>query len=202
VDCAARRDDVRGAAFNFLEVAATNVPIGLHVANDGFDGRATAQFALDDAEDAALLTGDEAAGVDWRCQARDCPRRYRRLDRAAGGPLSGIDDGSERVTVARQRLCMEYEVAARGAAVTGNDRALDAELAELVGRAGFALADAFDLGCVKGIELPSALAPLLRANAGELPFECHLQLRLSCDLTADVAAPAACDAGAIADGTV
>ena len=51
-------DDVGGVALATLEVAAAEVPIVLHVANDGFDGRAAAQFALDDAEDAALLTGD------------------------------------------------------------------------------------------------------------------------------------------------
>ena len=54
-------DDVGGVALATLEVAAAEVPIVLHVANDGFDGRAAAQFALDDAEDAALLTGDEDA---------------------------------------------------------------------------------------------------------------------------------------------
>jgi hypothetical protein len=38
------------------------------------------------------------------------------------------------------------------------------ELAQLAGRAGLALADAFDLGVVEGIQLPAALALLLRAN--------------------------------------
>jgi hypothetical protein len=68
------------------------------------------------------------------------------LDRAAGELLGGIDDDSERVTVigvARQRLGMEHELAARGAGIGGDDRGLDAEL---VGGAGLALADAFDLG--------------------------------------------------------
>ena len=37
---------------------------GLQVSNDGFDGGAAAQLALDDTEDAALLAGDEdATGV-------------------------------------------------------------------------------------------------------------------------------------------
>jgi hypothetical protein len=46
--------------------------------------------------------------------------------------------------------------------------------AELVGSAGLALADAFDLGCVEGIQLLSALALLLRADllgTRERPFE-------------------------------
>ena len=37
------------------------MPISFHVTKDGFDGRTAAQFALDDPEDAALLTGDEDA---------------------------------------------------------------------------------------------------------------------------------------------
>lgn len=36
---------------------------GLQVADDGLDGRAVPQFALDDTEDAALLTGNEDAAV-------------------------------------------------------------------------------------------------------------------------------------------
>jgi hypothetical protein len=49
-------------------------------------------------------------------------------------------------------------LAARSAGIGGDDRSFDAEL---VGRAGFALADAFDLGRVEGIELPPELALLL-----------------------------------------
>jgi hypothetical protein len=37
------------------------VTVGLHVADHGFDGGAAPQFALDDAEDAALLAGDKDA---------------------------------------------------------------------------------------------------------------------------------------------
>jgi hypothetical protein len=61
--------------------------------------------------------------------------------RAAGELLDGIDDDSERVVirVARQRLGMEHELAARGASIGGNDRGPDAEL---VGGVGLALADA------------------------------------------------------------
>jgi hypothetical protein len=37
------------------------VAVGLHVSDHGLDCRATLQFALDDAEHAALLTGDKDA---------------------------------------------------------------------------------------------------------------------------------------------
>jgi hypothetical protein len=37
------------------------VTVGFHVSVHSFDGGAAPQFALDDAEDAALLAGDEDA---------------------------------------------------------------------------------------------------------------------------------------------
>ena len=54
-----REDDVgsiTGAAF---EVAAPEVAFSLQVSDDGLDGGAAAQLALDDTEDAALLARDE-----------------------------------------------------------------------------------------------------------------------------------------------
>ena len=71
-------DDVGGVALATLEVAAAEVPIVLHVANDGFDGRAAAQFALDDAEDAALLTGSTCV----------TPQEFRRYRMPRGGSSS------------------------------------------------------------------------------------------------------------------
>jgi hypothetical protein len=56
---------------------------------------------------------------------------------------------------------MQHELAAWRAGIGGDDRGLDAEL---VGRAGLAFADAFDLGSVEGIQLLAALALLLRAD--------------------------------------
>jgi hypothetical protein len=44
-----------------LEVAAAEVAFLLHVADERLDGGASPQLSLDDAEDAALLTGDEDA---------------------------------------------------------------------------------------------------------------------------------------------
>ena len=42
-----------------FEVAAAEMAFGLQVSDDGLDGGAAAQLALDDTEDAALLAGDE-----------------------------------------------------------------------------------------------------------------------------------------------
>src|SRR6266576_2909046 len=107
-------------------------------------------------------------------------------------PLStfgGFDDGAERVAivgVSRQRLGVQHELTARGAGVGGDDRGLDAEL---VGGAGLAFADALDLGSVEGIELPAALALLLRADligAREWPLEHGLKLSLAADVAANV----------------
>jgi hypothetical protein len=62
--------------------------------------------------------------------------------------------------------------------------------AELVGRGGLALSDAFDLRGVEGIELPSALALLLRSDlrsARQRRFEGRLEFGTSFNLAADVA---------------
>ena len=86
---------------------------------------------------------------------------------------------------------MQHELATRRAGVGGGNRDLDAEF---VGRAGLAFADAFDLRGMEGIQLPAALALLLRtdlAGAGKRPLECPLQGRLASYLAADVADDAA-----------
>ena len=59
-------DDVGGVSCTALEVAAAEMTFGLQVGDDGFDGGTAAQFALDDAEDAALLAGDEDADLARR----------------------------------------------------------------------------------------------------------------------------------------
>lgn len=48
-------DDVGSVSCAAFEVAAPEVTFGLQVSDDGFDGGAASQLALDDAEDAALL---------------------------------------------------------------------------------------------------------------------------------------------------
>ena len=54
-------DGVGGVTGGSLEIAAAEMALGLHVSDDGFDGGAAEQFALDGAEHAALLPGDEDA---------------------------------------------------------------------------------------------------------------------------------------------
>src|SRR5262245_54642318 len=116
------------------------------------------------------------------------------LDRTAGEPFGRRDDGAERVAVigiARQRTGVQHELTASGAGVGGDDRGFDAEL---VGRAGLALADALDLWSVERIELPAALALLLGADLVGLhqrPLEGGLEIGLAGDLAADVADDAA-----------
>src|SRR5487761_2131402 len=123
------------------------------------------------------------------------------LDLAPSEPLGVLDCGPQGVPVIRiagQRLGVQHELAAGRAGVGGGDRDLDAEL---IGRAGFALADAFDIGGVEGIKLPATLTLLLRtdlAGARQWPLECLLQGRLAGNLavnvTDDTAEPRAQDA--------
>ena len=112
------------------------------------------------------------------------------FDLASGEALGVLDGGAQGVAVvgiARQRLGVQHELAARGTGIGGDDRDLDAEL---VGRAGLALADALDLRGVEGIELPAALALALRADLGgprERALEGRLDGLVAGDLAADVA---------------
>ena len=59
----------------------------------GLDRRATPQFALDDAEDAALLAGNEDTTGILRIVAAVSLVDIAALDRAAGKLLGGINDG-------------------------------------------------------------------------------------------------------------
>ena len=159
-------DGVGGVAIAALEIAAAEMAVGLHVSDHGFDGGAASELALDGAEDAALLTGDEDPTWIGRIVAAISLVDIGALDFAAGELFGLFDDGAERVAVVRiagQRLGVQHELTARRAGIGGDDRCLDPEL---VGRAGLALADAFDLGRVEGIELPAALTLLLRADLG------------------------------------
>lgn len=64
---------------------------GLHVPDDRFDGGAAAQLALYDAEDAALLTGDEDAPWVLRVVAAVSLVDIGPLDRAASERLGAVD---------------------------------------------------------------------------------------------------------------
>src|SRR4029078_8592035 len=58
-------DCVRGIAVSALEIAAAEIAIVLHVADDGFDGGLKPQLALDGDGNGTLLSGDEDAA--WIC---------------------------------------------------------------------------------------------------------------------------------------
>ena len=95
-------------------MATAEVAVGLHVSDHGLDCRATPQFAPDEAEDAALLTGDKDATRIGRVVAAIALVDIGVLDRAAGELLGGIDDAAECVPVirvARQRPGVEHELA-------------------------------------------------------------------------------------------
>ena len=84
-------DGVCGIAIAALKVAAAEMPVGFHVADHGFDGGAPSQLALDGAEHAALLTGDEDTARICRIVAAVSFVDIGALDLAACEPLSGCD---------------------------------------------------------------------------------------------------------------
>src|SRR5262245_38708289 len=105
------------------------------------------------------------------------------LDLAAGAALSGLDDGAEGVAgirVGGQRPGVQHELATRCRGIGGDDGSLHTERVRC---AGLALADAFHRRSVEGIQLPAALALVLRADlisAREWPSECRLEVRVAC----------------------
>ena len=124
-------DDVCGVALAALEEAASEVSVGLHVTDDGLDGRAAPELALDDAEYAAFLAGDEDAAWIGRVVTAISLIDIGALDRTAGESFGRRDGGAERVAIigiARQCAGMQHELAAGRAGIGGDDRSLDAEL--------------------------------------------------------------------------
>lgn len=82
---------VGGVAFSSLEVAPAEMALGLHMSDHRLDGRAAAQLALDGAEHAMLLAGDEDA-VRVRCVVATVSLvDVDELDGAAGEPLGVLD---------------------------------------------------------------------------------------------------------------
>jgi len=104
------------------------------------------------------------------------------LDLAAGEPFGVLDSRAQRVSIiriARERLGVQHELAAGRRALVVTTETLTAEL---IGRAGLALADAFDLRGMEGIQLPAALALLLRTDLGgarERPSKRRFAFRLA-----------------------
>lgn len=86
------------------------------------------------------------------------------FDLTARELLGALDDGCQGmavVGVSRERLGMQHELAAGRASIGADDGCLNAEL---VGRTGLALADAFHLRSMERIQLPATLALVLRAD--------------------------------------
>src|SRR6478672_13711837 len=172
--------------------------LGFQVSDDGLNAGAAAQFALDDTEDAALLTGDEDTTGISRVVAAVSLVDIGPLDWTAGECLGAVNDVPQGVTVVRvigHRPGVQHEQAPGSPAVVGDDGSLHAEL---VRRGGLAFADALHLRGVEGIKLPTTLALLLRADLrgpakreGERLLECLLALDLAADVADDPAQPAA-----------
>ena len=115
-------DGVSGVADGSLEIAAAEVALGFHMAYHGLDGGAASQLALDGAEHAALLPGDEDAVWVRRIVAAVSFVDIGTLDLAPGEPFGVLDRGPQRVPIiriARQRLGVQHELAARRAGVGG-----------------------------------------------------------------------------------
>jgi hypothetical protein len=124
-------NDVYGVSLAAFEMAAAEVSVALHVADDGLDCRAAPELARDGAEDTTLLTGDEDATRAFCFVAAIALIDIGTLDGATGELLGRIDDTAERMSVigiARQRLGVEHELAGWSAGIGGDDRSFDADL--------------------------------------------------------------------------
>jgi hypothetical protein len=171
------------------------------VTDYGLDRRASSQLALDDAEDAAFLAGDEDSMRAVRTMAAVSLVDIAALDLAADELLGILNDLTQGVTVigiAGQSLGMQHELAARGTGVGGDDRDLDAEL---VRSRGLTFADTLGLGGVEGIQLQAALALLLapdptgaRQRKGKRRLDVHMGGDLAADVTDQPAQARAQDA--------
>src|SRR5579863_8818820 len=103
---------------------------GLQVSDDGLDGGAASQLALDDTEDTTLLAGDEDATGILGVVAAVSLVDIGSLDRTAGECLGAVDDLPQGVTVVRvigQRAGVQHEQATGSPAVVGGDGGLHAE---------------------------------------------------------------------------
>ena len=107
-------DDVGGVSGAAFEVAAAKVTFGLEVSDDGLDGGAAAQLALDDTEDAALLAGDENTTGILRVVAAVSLVDIDPLDRTAGECLGAVNDVPQGVTVVRIYRAAPWRAARTG----------------------------------------------------------------------------------------
>jgi hypothetical protein len=138
-------DSVDTVAETSLEIIPVHAVLGLDVADDGLDSRATLHLATDGSRDAADLPRDPDP-EPMRVIVAAIP--FVDVDAAslhAGELLHVGDHGAKRVPVegiAMQGLGVEHELSALRRRHGGGDTDL---AAELVGRAGLTLADALDL---------------------------------------------------------
>src|SRR2546428_11721836 len=120
-----------------------------HMSDLRLDGGAPRELAFDAAEDPAFLAGDEDAARVWGIVAAVSLVDIGTLDLAAGEPLSGFDDGAQRVAVIRiagQRPGVQNKLTTRCPGIGGDDGSFHTEF---VRRAGLAPADATTSGAWK-----------------------------------------------------
>ena len=99
-----------------LEVAAAEMALLFHVADEGLDGGSPPQLSLDGTEDTALLSGDEDAARLGRIVSAVSLVDVDPFDLATGEALGVLDGGPQGVAVvgvARQGGGVQHELATR-----------------------------------------------------------------------------------------
>jgi hypothetical protein len=156
----------------------------------GSTGGATFHLAPEGGGHAPLLAGDPDFEPVWIVVAAISLVDMTALKGDAEPFLQTRQHGPQRMPVIRvavMGLGIQHELAALGLGDGRDDRDL---AAELIGRPGLALADAFHFGRVQRINLRSALPLILRLHAGgqhEQAVELAFQPRMAVDLAPYVA---------------
>ena len=164
VESGGGEDGVDAIAVLAREIVAAHPVLGLDVTDDRLDRGASSHLAFDGGGGSSDLAGDKDAEAVRVVVAAiafidvDAPNLEARVLLDVG------DSGPERMAVegiAVKRLGVQDELTAFGLGDGGGDRDL---AAELIGRPRLALADAFDLGRVQGVDLRPSLALVLEAD--------------------------------------
>lgn len=146
------QDGVGGVAASALQPVALEFSIGLHVADDRFDGASAAQFPLEGGRGQAAGPGD----IDARlCEAVAAVALIDigALDRDAGEAFDLDDLRLEGMAVVGQAgtgLSPDDKLAALGLGVDHCEGRLDAKL---IAGSGLALGDALHFGGMQSVEL-------------------------------------------------